>query len=164
MRSSIFAIFLITAIFIFAGAAKSHADDTFFFNFGHNPYYFALDGDVEDMHSNILEFGVFLDENTRVGIYNEEVRGDITDHSIRGLSTEYDVLEDPFATAIGMMLGNEDAQNNVVGDVYGRFIFQTTANTNINARLAYRTYPDDPDGVQDDAHGVSLSVGFGLNF
>ena len=98
---------------------------------------------------------------------NEQVSTEapVDSFSIRGISTEYDVLEDPFPTAIGMMLGNEDSANNVVADIYGRFIFQTTEHTNVNARLAYRTYPDDPThGGADDAHGVSLSVGFGLNF
>ncbi|WP_146049438.1 MULTISPECIES: hypothetical protein [Alkalispirochaeta] len=135
----------------------------FYVHYGHTPVYLT-DSDHGDVYGNSFEFGVFIDENTQIGVYNEQVSiENAADISIQGLSAEYRVLRvGGLATSTGIMLGSGDSGN--VADIFGRFTLLASEHANINARIAYRTAPDEGAAAADNLNGIGLTIGFGINF
>lgn len=156
----------LSVLAIMTAATPALAENTIYMNFGHMPIY-STDTDNGDTYGNSFEFGVYLEERTRMGVYHEQMSVEDAggnNPSITGLATEHDLLQqDKFASAIGIMIGN-DGMNNSASDIYGRFMLTSSEHTNINARVAYRTQPATPVAAADDLNGMALSIGFGLNF
>lgn len=141
------------------------ADKTLFFNYGQTPV-FQTDTDNGNVYGNSFEFGVVVDDDIRAGIYQEEVTmEDAQDYNVKGMSFEYRLLgQEKFAAAPGLMVGSSDNNTSLVADLYGRIMLLASENSNLNARVAYRSAPDEGVGGAGNADGISLSVGFGLTF
>ncbi|MCG5548198.1 hypothetical protein [Halorhodospira halochloris] len=157
-----------------AGSASAHS---FFFNYGHTPVYAEFDGDVEaSLSANTFEFGTYITDGMRAGLYHEQFTGDET-ANIQGISIEYEAMATgDLMTNLGIMIGSGRVDDGVtsatsfIGDVYGRVALMANESTNINAKLGFRTAPDSDfaDGVggggASDLHGMFLNVGFGIHF
>ncbi|MCG5531482.1 hypothetical protein LRD18_11560 [Halorhodospira halochloris] len=154
-----------------AGSASAHS---FFFNYGHTPVYVEFDGDVdESLSANTFEFGTYITDDMRAGLYHEQFTGANT-ANIQGISIEYEAMATgDLMTNLGIMIGSgrEDTGNTTsfIGDVYGRVALMASESTNINAKLGFRTAPDSDfagqvGGGGSDLHGMFLNVGFGIHF
>ncbi|MBE0472192.1 MAG: hypothetical protein IBX55_22130 [Methyloprofundus sp.] len=139
---------------------------TFFFNYATMPAY-TTDSANGDVYANSFEFGVYLDQNTRMGVFNEQVSADGFNFNVNGISAEYDLLQqNQFATAVGVMMGNSSgaATDGSVADIYGRFVLHASDNANIHAKLAYRTASVTVPAGANNMNGIGFSIGFGIGF
>lgn len=156
---------------LFAGSASA---ETFFFNYGHTFIYSAFDSDAEDgdISANSFDFGIHLNEQTRMGVYAENITGDAASANVQGFMTEYDLIDGGVATSIGIMLG-QDGNANPVSDIYGKFLLQASENSDLFAKVAYRGAPNPiqdgaainiDSGGPDDHNSLYVSMGFGFGF
>ncbi|BAU58462.1 hypothetical protein HH1059_17750 [Halorhodospira halochloris] len=155
-----------------AGSASAHS---FFFNYGHTPVYTEFDSEIdEDLRANTFEFGTYITNDMRAGLYHEQLTGGDTTADIQGISVEYEALATgDLMTNLGIMVGSGSTgdETSMIADVYGRVALMATESANINAKLAYRTVPDSDfaqefdDGTDaSDLHGILFSIGFGIHF
>ncbi|MCG5531483.1 hypothetical protein LRD18_11565 [Halorhodospira halochloris] len=153
---------------LFAGSASAD-HDTFFFNYGHTFVYSAFDGDAEDgdISANTFDFGIQMNETTRLGLYAESITGDAGSDNIRGFMTEYKLMDGDFASSLGLMLG-KDGNAASIADIYGKFSLQTADHSEIFAKIAYRGAPEEigniDSGDPDDHNAIYLNLGFGFSF
>lgn len=155
-------------------AATTASAQSFFFNYGHTPIYTEFDGNVTaDLYANSFEFGTYIDDGMRAGVYHEQLSGAVS-ANIQGISVEYEALATgDLMSNLGLMVGsgrdNTANTTSLIADVYGRVALVSSEATNINAKLAYRHAPDSGfagsvGGAGSDLHGLYMNIGFGIHF